>query len=360
MAGDQYSQLAGLFRRFKEWDTLLHQAEAHGLAPLLNHHVGNISKEVTIPVSFLRGLKILTLRHRGANTILQSSLKEIQQELMLTGIRCLVLKGAALSQTVYPEIGYRPMRDLDLLFHKSDVLRAHDLLQQKGYRCSGEELPEDYYHLPPLLKEVQGMQVCVELHSRIFPDDPPYYTQPDFDTLYDNRQDFEVDGCTVSSFAVEEMMWHVFQHGFRAPLTYERSRLVALADLVHIVEERVDEIDWQKVSRKYPTLIKTLSLCNQLCPWSEKVQAKGVIPKTPYLGDTCIYYSGWPSQQSQPQLQSLRGFTRVAKKTLLPSKWWTMMYYGCCGGTLSLLRCRMVSHPVHLLRWLKLYLTRKR
>ncbi len=356
---NQYRQLVNVCSSFERWDELLHQAEGHGLAPLVNHHLVRISKDADIPPSILRGLKILSLRHNGANTILQSSLKEILQKLESEGINCLVLKGAALSQTVYPEIGYRPMRDIDLLLHKRDVHRAHSVLQQIDYCSSNEKLPKDYYHLPPLFKEVQGMQVCVELHSGIFPDDPPYYTQLDFDTLYRDRKDFDVDGYRASCFAYEEMLWHVFQHGFRAPLTYERARLVALADLVNIVEERLDEIDWQTVAHRYPSLINALSLFHKLCPWSEKVQTKGVIPPLEKSADTTIYYDGWPSQQSQQPLDSWKGFARVARETLFPSKWWVMMYYGC-SGRFSLFRGRMVSHPIHLLRWLKLHVTKRR
>ncbi|BHH81992.1 hypothetical protein LA52FAK_02810 [Desulforhopalus sp. 52FAK] len=204
------------------------------------------------------------------------------------------------------------------------------------------------------------MPVCVELHSGIFPDDPPYYKQPDFDTLYNNRQEFDVDGVIAFCFANEEMLWHVFQHGFRAPLTYERTRLVALADLVSLVEDRVDDIDWRKVSLNYPNLINALSLFHQLCPWSEKVLATGVVPMIEQPADTCIYYNGWPSPQSGKQLHSLKGLAIAVRETLVPSQWWAMMYYGCNGEILSLIWCRAVSHPMHLLRWLKLYIIRRR
>jgi hypothetical protein len=50
------------------------------------------------------------------------------------GIRFLVLKGAALSETVYPEPCYRHAHDVDLLVPEDDLKGAEDVLKKVGFR----------------------------------------------------------------------------------------------------------------------------------------------------------------------------------------------------------------------------------
>jgi hypothetical protein len=53
------------------------------------------------------------------------------------------LKGAALATTVYPELGLRPMGDLDLLIEKGNINRALQIIHGLGYRPVEEEILAD-------------------------------------------------------------------------------------------------------------------------------------------------------------------------------------------------------------------------
>ena len=56
------------------------------------------------------------------NTLLLRELGQVQTALTGAGLRCLVLKGAALEATIYPEPGLRPMVDVDLLIDETGLL----------------------------------------------------------------------------------------------------------------------------------------------------------------------------------------------------------------------------------------------
>jgi hypothetical protein len=347
----QEQELARLCKGFTQWDQLLFTAEHHGMAPLLYMHLTRIQAD--LPDDFIRGLRLLKLRHKQANSLLMSSLQEILPVLESNGIRCLVLKGAALCQTVYRDIGLRPMRDIDLLLAKEDVHRAHALLETYGFHCGGDTLPEDYYHLPPLFKNLEGMRICVELHHGLFPDDPPYYQQLDFEELYQNRKRFEVGDAEAFTMADEDMLWHLFQHGFRAPLTYEPYRLISVADIVTVVEDRLSELNWDKLAKRYPRLLNALPLFHYITPWNDDVLLKNTFKTKRRVLDVGEPYSGWPlctlSEIARPE------FLKVFCKTVYPGQWWTMLYYGKNMG-ISLFWYRIVTHPVHLLRWVKIYI----
>lgn len=361
MHREQRQLLVTVCREITNWnDHLLHQAEYHGLAPLLHHHVAAAGCDVEVADNFIRGLRLLSLRHKQANRLLLEGLQQILSLLASEGIRCLVLKGAALSQTVYPDNGLRPMRDIDLLLAKNDVYRAHELLKNEQYYDSGEVLPKGYYHLSPLFRHVDGMRICVELHHGLFPNDPPYYQQLDFTELYNNRQGFDAGGVQAYTLADEEMLWHLFQHGLHAPLTYESFRLISVADISSLVEARMGEIDWKKVASRYPEVLNALSLLHHITPWSEDVIAWNIfrIQKSPAgVGE---WYSGWPRVKPEKN-QFPFSFVHIWKyvsQTLYPGQWWSMLYYGHGGGMSSSLLCRLVQHPVHILRWVKVYVRR--
>ena len=336
---------------FQEWDDLLFQAELQGMGPLLYRHL--ISSGAKVPDSFLRGLRFLCLRHRRANELLMSTLRDVLSLFAVEGIQSLVLKGAALCQTLYPESGLRPMRDIDLLLTKEDAQKAHALLQKNGFLLSSEVLPNHYYHLPPLLLSSGGMQVCVELHHGLFPKDPPYYREMGFTDLFEGAVSFVVDGVTAYTLADEDMLYHLFQHGFHAPLTYEPYKSISVADIVSLVEARGDTLDWEKIRVEYPGLYRALALFHHLTPWSEEVLKR--IPEcgqgTPSrVGEPFV---GWPRVKIlQRKNQSVMS---VFQATLFPGNWWLILYYGISGSLVSILWCRIFRHPIHLLRWVKIY-----
>lgn len=346
---DLQQLLTAACRDISNWEPLLQQAEKQGLAPLINRHLTPMQEH--IPAPFLRGLRFLSLRHRQANAVLMRSLQHILFLLNNEGIPCLVLKGATLCQIVYPEIGLRPMRDIDLLLAPNDVQHAHAFLIKNGFRVSTGQLPEDYYHLPPLFQLIDNVQVCIELHHGLFPNDPPYYSPLPFTQLYDGRQAFTVDGQAAYAPANEEMLWHIYQHGFHAPLTYEPFKLISAADIISLVESRVHELDWDKIAKLYPTLYRALPLLHALTPWQKSVREK--IPPTPKkrIHGAGEPFKGWP--KVQPSRLNMRARLQLLLDTLFPNTWWMMVYYGT-RGRFSLFWCRAVQHPMHILRWVKI------
>jgi len=346
----QRRQLAEACNRFNQWDDLLHQAEQQGMGPLLHRHLGAIEGE--LPTTFLRGLRFLSLRHQQANVLLMKSLHHVLSLLETAGIPSLVLKGAALCQTLYPEVGLRPMRDIDLLLAKEDVHYAHALLQKKGFLATAADISEDHFHLPPLYQKVDGMQVCVELHHGLFPDDPPYYKPLFFAELYQNALVFEVEGMMAYTLAAEEMLWHLYQHGFHAPLTYEPFRLISVADVVSLTEDNVEEIDWEKMAAIYPQLFRVLPLFHYITPWNDTVLTK--IPSSKRASPTGVSepFQGWPRLKLVRQRE--KGLLEIMRHTFFPSHWWLMLYYGN-RGLFFIIWCRLIWHPMHILRWMKIY-----
>ncbi len=267
-------------------------------------------------------------------------------------IPALVLKGAALCQNLYPEPGLRPMRDIDLLLPWDEALPAHALLQRHGFQDPAVFTPVDHLHLAALYLETDGIKVCLELHRSLFPDCPPCPARMNFATLSNKAVSFTADGVPASTLANEEMLWHLYQHGFHAPLTYDPFKLISAADLVSFVETRLDEIDWDRIKSTYPHLLAALPHLHHLTPWNDTVREQLGFGKETAPDGVGASLTGWPRQKMAAQKG--RGIRRILRDTFLPPDWWLRIYYAPT-GRLGRLRCLLVEHPAHVFWWVKLY-----
>lgn len=347
----QYKLLTNLCSTFTQWDALLQQAESHGMSPLLFRHINAV--DCPCPDTFRRSLRLLYLRHRHSNTILMQTLRRILIALKEEGIRSLVLKGAALCQTIYPEIALRPMRDIDIMVAKEEAEHAQAVVISLGFTESGAAVPPDHFHLPSLHATIDEIPVCIELHRGLFATTCPPYTRPlKFENLLKTSLSFEIDGLTAQTFGNEEMLWYLYQHGFHTPLSYDRYKTINAADVISLVETKFADLDWEKVKTNYPEVLNVLPLFHYLTPWQKNV-ANTIMRETQSKPAGVGHaFQGWPQLRLKEQKE--KGFLRILHDTFLPSEWWLKMYYGSSGWS-SYFRHRFVTHPRHILWWIRLY-----
>ncbi len=117
------------------------------------------------------------LRRRAEQRIADAQLRDLLRHRELcrisasfadSGIEFLLLKGAGLAATLYPEPHLRPSRDVDLLIDRASLDCAADALAQCGYRRMREpdgELARAQYHY--VRADSQGLNHFVDLHWRV-------------------------------------------------------------------------------------------------------------------------------------------------------------------------------------------------
>ncbi len=333
------------------WNRLLYEAEQQGIAPLLHHHSQQI--DVPFPQDFRRLLHSLYLRSRQANTVRNRAVAEILTRYHAADIPVLAVKGIALCNFLYEEPGLRPMRDMDLLVSESNLGAAQEILLDLEYLPAEQhDIPEDYYHLPPLVKTVAGLPLTIELHRNLLPFHPRYPLWPLEKSYADSRR-FIINGIAARTLSLEETLQYVYLHGFQAPLTYEPFRLLHVADMVSLVDKYSEQINRKRLRKHWPAATNVLSRFHSLTPLQDKVISRFDLPveKQPdrIIGQP---YQGWP----QRHLKDIsRGqFPRLVWNTLLPSRWWLQLYYGHLNGY-GYWKARLFEHPREVWRWLKGY-----
>ena len=344
------SHLAELAPDSPAWEALVLAAEAHGLAPLVHHHLSGL--DLALPTGPRRLLQGLVLRHRRAAAIRRRAVGEILRAFNDACIEALLVKGIALAELAYGEPGLRPMRDVDLLVGAAEARRAETVLRDLGYAPeAGHDIPDDYYHLPPMVRPTDGLPVSIELHRNLLPLHPEYPRWP-LERSLTTARELTIDGVATRTLDLEEMLVHVYLHGFRPPLTYEPFRFVHVADLVSLVEQYVDVIHWPRLRATCPGIDTALAALHWVSPWNDEVAALLPLARRRTVDRPGVPYRGWP----QRKLRAVPWWElpAFARDTLYPSGWWVQVHYGQADGT-GCWRVRLLDHPRMLLRWVRAY-----
>ena len=97
----------------KELEQLVEDARPCNAIPLLFHVLGRDNVSISQNLASLS--RIQYIQNYLSTTLLLRKLKDVLSSLADRGVEVIVLKGAALVTTLYPDLGLRPMRDIDLL-----------------------------------------------------------------------------------------------------------------------------------------------------------------------------------------------------------------------------------------------------
>lgn len=135
------------------------------------------------------------------------------------GIRFVVLKGAALAETVYAHPGQRHCHDIDLLIHDKDITQADIVLSRLDFRTAGLRKSRDrhriYVHTTELPLELHTEPLRVGVGRCLL--------QPFWSRTCKTR----IAGVPVDVLAPEDNLLHVLAIAFYSPL---RSNLRWVAD----------------------------------------------------------------------------------------------------------------------------------
>jgi hypothetical protein len=165
---------------------LVELARAEGVSPLLYHRLLCHPEISNLPPDFLAlfssSLALDHYRTAAHNTLLFNELDRILAAFAQAQLPVIVLKGAALARTLYPDPALRPMGDLDLLVKPGDVAACLQIAHGLGYT---EPDPEAAAGLNQrLLHHVhlrQGKNLVLELHWQLLGGEAVQYaTQADW------------------------------------------------------------------------------------------------------------------------------------------------------------------------------------
>jgi hypothetical protein len=234
------------------WGRALQVADWHRLSPILFCH---LDSDGQAPGAVLSALERAYLANAARSLFIAAALRRVVDTLDGVGVPVMLLKGAALVDTVYDDPAQREMLDLDLLVPRDRLPDANAALATLGYRplpADGDrgnttgEVHVSAHHDPALVGEEQV--VAVELHHHI--------------AIDGEGSAFEIEGIWQRARkapgrshllpAPEDLLSHVCFHFTRNRLggSYRRRNtggaLGQISDIARLVER--EPIDWDALA----------------------------------------------------------------------------------------------------------------
>ncbi|HEX4279863.1 MAG TPA: nucleotidyltransferase family protein [Solirubrobacteraceae bacterium] len=232
------------------WGRTLRVADWHRLSPMLFCHLAR-GRDAPAPVR--SALERAYLASSARSLFISDAQRRVVDALVAADIPALLLKGAALVETVYPDPGQREMLDLDILVPSGQIAQASSALAPLGYRPSptdeytpsspSTQLEPDAHHAPALVGREQ--LVAVELHHHLTI--PGEGVRFDIDQIWERGRPSPRGPHLLPS--PEDLLLHVSLHFTRNRVggSYRRRHtggaLAQICDIARIVEH--EELNWE-------------------------------------------------------------------------------------------------------------------
>lgn len=144
-----------------EWELWLQAAQMEGVGPLLYWQLRQSGEIATAPGPIRKALSAMYAGTRMSNEQAVAEVKALATRFDRADIPVAALKGICSALTLYPDLGLRPMSDVDLLVPTPDLLEALRIARASGY---GGGRPE----ASPGLDELLSHHVCLSKDSAPF------------------------------------------------------------------------------------------------------------------------------------------------------------------------------------------------
>ena len=236
-----------------DWACFTAQVCAHGVAPLVAAHLQKLGLMDHLPPHVRAVLQSAYYRNAARNTLLFGVVREVLQACQRQGIAVIVLKGAALAETVYPNRAVRPMGDIDLLVRPEALEAMDDALTALGYRFVDHGRPKAYWRTqyyeftfqPPL---AAPLTVPIEVHWALERPSRPF--RIDMDGLWQRAIPATIAGVDTRILAPEDQLLHLCvhlcKHAGGTPIEAGRSwQLRTFSDLVAVLCRAGPTLDWE-------------------------------------------------------------------------------------------------------------------
>lgn len=239
--GRRTERIRSLLQGEISWPYLIEAAEAHRITPLLYRALRASSPEA-VPEPVLERLQSLSYANAIRSAVQAAELIKLLGQLRGAGIPAIPIKGPVLAAMAYGDLSLRQSRDLDIVVHPTDVVKATHLLTSRGYQPLATLSTWQtaarlrYQHACGFVAAKGG---AVELHWSVT---PIAFSFPlDLEPYWQRTQPVPMCGTTVESFSPEDTLLmlcvHAARHTWRA--------LGWISDIAELIDATA-EMDWER------------------------------------------------------------------------------------------------------------------
>lgn len=339
----------------KLWPDILQLARKQSILAYLFYHLQQKGLSKKLPDATLHALQNAFKKQTMRNLRLNGELKRIARVLSTRNIPIIALKGLHLVGGIYPHVGTRFLRDIDVVVPIAQAKVAFDCIRTLGYES---DIPdpslfrfENNHHLPQFYHKERN--VFLELHGHI---SPPLRFRLDTEAFWHRAVPAQNDPQSHLVLCPEDLFLHLCVHisytdGFHIDLRH-------YLDLALLLQTYADRMQWDEVVARaeqhgagngvYLVLCVVSSLFGTTIPaplerfrLDEKETARFLEIAFEFLwaydkgSDTYFYYKWFPYSSENDESEMLHHIKKmiVPKDTLISRQQMnghTSFYYAHC------------------------------
>lgn len=238
-----------------DWTRLVEKAQQEGVSAVLFHNIAKHRLEYLIPQESYRDLSNHYYANMKRNMAIIGELREALATFQEVGIPCIVLKGIALAELVYPSIAMRGMSDVDILVKKEDLFKVDDYLSSLGYISQDSPVEKAIHnpvgYLASLEYRKNASPLNLHVHWHIVNTSVPatmFIEQIDINRLWENSAMTRVADSRALMLRPEHMIIYLCEHALRVGHSFDR--MILVCDIFFSIKAFENIIDWNFVSEE--------------------------------------------------------------------------------------------------------------
>jgi hypothetical protein len=240
-------EVEGVIEDGVNWDVILERSRAEGIHALLYAHLRDLEDiKARVPTAVLAHLETSYRGNWARNVLLTERWAELVALLAGEGVEVITHKGMALIHTVYPDMGLRPMADIDLLIRPGELPTVERTLRAAGYRTPGEamEAEEAFRGYLDFVRD----STIIDLHWEL-----AHYSRfegivrVDHDDLWKCARRMAVGEAQGLMLSPEDLLLHLALH---VTLGSEFGRLIWFTDIDALLWRFGSILNWDRVIEK--------------------------------------------------------------------------------------------------------------
>jgi hypothetical protein len=231
-----------------------------------------VEKEVMkLPENLLNGLEETYRKVKAKNIRRLETGLPVLIELKKRGVEVIILKGNAIAEEIYGDIGYKPMNDIDILVKKKDMPIVYEVFAS-FYLLTAAPLDTDIkkqekfsHHAPPFFN--RSLEVFFGTHWDIAA--PTRGLSTPVADFWKNKEEFSLMGETFYRLSPMHFIFHLCIH-----LSPAKTGLREVADIVKMIEHRQKDLDAKtfvqmvRESKSSEEVYEALTIVNALSEFS--------------------------------------------------------------------------------------------
>lgn len=231
-----------------DWQLIIEQSYYHDILPLLYYNINKIHGQKICKSTFamLKNAYYATL---AKNMRLWREFCHIQNTLNNAGIKVILLKGIILAETLYYNLGLRPMADIDVLVQEKDLLVAEKQLIGIGYRKYLKAPFETYYRKYDYHFQFHnpGVDATLELHWAFA---PPRPNKIDLTEVWERSKTIIINQREILTLSPEDTLVSLCLHICKVVKHLQHLSLKKMCDIHELISQHKHKLDWGYIADK--------------------------------------------------------------------------------------------------------------